>query len=83
MNNSKLFVSGICLLVLTLAAPLTAEAQRGGGGGGGAAAAVAALVAECHAAASLVAEWARAARVGAVANWNRAGNWNGAQLERR
>ena len=29
-------------------------------------AAVAALAAECHAAASLVAEWARAARVGAV-----------------
>src|SRR5262249_424417 len=35
MNNSKLFVSGICLLVLTLAAPLTSEAQRGGGGRGG------------------------------------------------
>ena len=35
MNNSKLFVFGISLLVLTLAAPLTSEAQRGGGGRGG------------------------------------------------
>ena len=35
MNNSKLFVSGICLLVLTLAAPLTTEAGRGGGGAAG------------------------------------------------
>jgi hypothetical protein len=35
MHNSKLFVSGISLLVLTLAAPLTSEAQRGGGGRGG------------------------------------------------
>src|SRR5262249_56298659 len=35
MYNSKLFVSGIYLLVLTLAAPLTSEAQRGGGGRGG------------------------------------------------
>ena len=72
MNNSKLFLSGICLLVLTLAAPLTTEAQRGGGGGGGGGGGFSggmsrgALAAECHAAASLVAEWARAARVGAV-----------------
>ena len=35
MNNSKLFLSAICLLVLTLAPQLTTEAGRGGGGGGG------------------------------------------------
>ncbi len=35
MYNLKLFVSGICLLVLALAAPLTSEAQRAGGGRGG------------------------------------------------
>ena len=75
MNNSKLFVSAICLLVLTLAAPLTTEAGRGGvavvveAAVAALAAAechAAAFAAECHAAASLVAEWARAARVGAV-----------------
>ena len=35
MNNSKLFVSAICVLGLTLAAPLSTEAGRGGGGRGG------------------------------------------------
>ena len=35
MNNSKLFVSAICVLGLTLAAPLNTEAGRGGGGRGG------------------------------------------------
>ena len=35
MNNSKLFVSAICVLGLTLAAPLSTEAGRGHGGGGG------------------------------------------------
>src|SRR5262249_58180967 len=35
MNNSKLFVSAICLLGLTLTAPLSTQAARGGGGGGG------------------------------------------------
>ena len=51
-----------------------------GGRGGGALAAVAAtLGAECHAAASLKAAWARAARVGAVviANRGRQLNWHG------
>ena len=35
MNNSKLFVSAICLLGLTLAAPSNTEAGRNGGGRGG------------------------------------------------
>ena len=75
MYNSKLFVFGISVLVLTLAAPLTSEAQRGGGGrgggggmsGGGFSGAewprVAFHVAECHRAAFLVPEWPRAALV--------------------
>jgi hypothetical protein len=35
MNNSKLFISAIGVISLTLAVPLTTEAQRGGGGRGG------------------------------------------------
>jgi hypothetical protein len=35
MNNSKLFMSAICVLGLTLAAPLSTEAGRHGGGRGG------------------------------------------------
>ena len=88
MNNSKLFLSAICLLVLTLAAPLTTEAGRGGGGGGGRGGGGGFSGGMSAAAASLVAEWARAARVGAVVigtvpaigtawrNWHR-NNWHG------
>ena len=39
----------------------------------------AALMAECHAAASLVAAWARAVRVGTALMGTVAGNWNGAR----
>ena len=84
MNNSKLFLSAICLLRFNTCraidqlrpsvAVVVAEA---------AVAATSAEWAECHAAASLVAEWARAARVGAVANWNRAGAWNGRNMSGR
>ena len=85
MINSKLFVFGICLLVSTLAAPLSTQAGRGGGGGR--AAEVAALRSGGMSRGGFSGGMSRGgfSRGGmgpGGARWNgannRSGNWNGA-----
>src|SRR4030095_3784842 len=77
MNNSKLFVSGICLLVLALAAPLTAEAQRGGGGRGGGGSHGGMSRGGFSRGGMAAGGFSRAGMARSGANWNRSGNWNG------